>query len=162
MSKEVKLIKSQSRFILLKILKIKGIYSDIGKIELETMITIDWKELSKEKAPELPFGTLVELNISFDENDFLSGNNGIVWATYDLRQAEIIQNTLLAQNIYSEIKKNHIGNKGMFLIKIASESDISDSIDFIWRNSTGLRLKPDWIYPKDEPNKSFELWLSGQ
>ena len=50
----------------------------------------------------------------------------------------------------------------MFLIKIASESDISDSIDFIWRNSTGLRLKPDWIYTKDDPNKSFEQWLSEQ
>ena len=145
----------------MKILKIKGIYSDIGKIELETMMTIDLKDLSIQKIPELPFGTLVELNISFDENDFLSGNNGIVWATYDLRQAEIIQNTLLAQNIYSEIKKNFLGNEEMFLIKIASKSDITDSIDFIWRNNTGLRLKPDWIYPRGEINKSFEQWLSG-
>ncbi len=146
----------------MKILKIKGIYSDIGKIELETMKTIDWNELSEENAPELPFGTMIELNISFDEKDFLSGNNGIVWATYDLRQAEIIQNTLLAQNIYSEIKRIHLERIEMFLIKIASESDIADSIDFIWRNNTGLRLKPDWIYPKDELNKSFEQWLSGQ
>ncbi|MGA9292668.1 MAG: hypothetical protein WBV81_08740, partial [Ignavibacteriaceae bacterium] len=99
---------------------------------------------------------------SFDENDFLSGNNGIVWATYDLRQAEIIQNTLLAQNIYSEIKKNYLGNEEMFLIKTASGSDITDSIDFIWRNNTGLRLKPDWTYPKGETNRSFEQWLSGQ
>ena len=50
----------------------------------------------------------------------------------------------------------------MFLIKIANESDIADSIDFIWRNNTGLRLKPDWVYTKDETNKSFEQWLSGQ
>ncbi|MFZ0453042.1 MAG: hypothetical protein WAM24_04770 [Ignavibacteriaceae bacterium] len=145
----------------MKILKIKGIYSDIGKIELETMMTIDLKDLSGDKIPELPFGTLVELNISCDENDFLSGNNGIVWATYDLRQSEIIQNTLLAQNIYSEIKRIHLGQEEMFLIKIASSSDIPDSIDFIWRNNTGLRLKPDWIYPKGEINKSFEQWLSG-
>ncbi|MEJ2617099.1 MAG: hypothetical protein P8Z35_19255 [Ignavibacteriaceae bacterium] len=39
-------------------------------------MTIEWKDLSEEKAPELPFGTLIELNISFDENDFLSGKNG--------------------------------------------------------------------------------------
>ncbi len=146
----------------MKILKIKGIYSDIGKIELETMMTIEWKELSEEKAPELPFGSIVELNISFDENDFLSGKNGIVWASYDLRQAEIIQNTLLAQNIYSEIKRIYLGNKETYLLNIANESDIADSIDFIWRNNTGLRLKPDWIYPKGENNKSFDLWLSGQ
>ncbi len=146
----------------MKILKIKGIYSDIGKIELETMMTIDLKDLSGDKIPELPFGTLVELNISCDENDFLSGNNGIVWATYDLRQSEIIQNTLLAQNIYSEIKRIHLGQEEMFLIKIASSSDIPDSIDFIWRNNTGLRLKPDWTYPKGETNRSFEQWLSGQ
>jgi hypothetical protein len=144
-----------------KILNIKGIYSDIGKIQLETLMTIEWKDLSEEKAPELPFGTLIELNISFDENDFLSGKNGVVWGTYDLRQAEIIQNTLLAQNIYSEIKKINLGNEIVFLLKIANESDITDSIDFIWRNNSGLRLKPDWIYPKGEINKSFEQWLSG-
>jgi hypothetical protein len=144
------------------ILKIKGIYSDNGKIELDTMMTINWKEISIDKPPEIPFGSNVELSISFDENDFLSGKDGIVWGTYDLRQAEIIQNTLLAQNIYSEIRKIYIGNKEMFLIKIANESDIADSIDFIWRNNTGLRLEPDWIYPRGEINKSFEEWLSGQ
>lgn len=146
----------------MKILKIKGVYSDIGKIELDTMSTINWNEISNDKPPEIPFGSSMELSISFDENDFLSGKNGIVWATYDLRQAEIIQNTLLAQNIYSEVKRIQLGNKETFLLIIANESDIVDSIDFIWRNNTGLRLKPDWIYPKDEPNKSFEQWLSGQ
>ena len=146
----------------MKIVKIKGIYSDIGKIELETMMTIDLKDLNWQKMPELPFGTMVELNISCNENDFLSGNNGIVWATYDLRQAEIIQNTLLAQNIYSEIKRIYLANEEMYLIKIASGTDITDSIDFIWRNNTGLRLKPDWTYPRGETNRSFEQWLSEQ
>jgi hypothetical protein len=145
-----------------KILKIKGIYSNIGKIELETMMIIDWKELSVDKPPDLPFGTIVELNISLDENDFLLGKNGIVWATYDLRQADIIQNTLLAQNIYSEIKRIYLEKKEIYLLNIANESDIVDSIDFIWRNNTGLRLKPDWIYPKGETNKSFEKWLNDQ
>ena len=143
-------------------IKIKGTYTDIGKIELETMKIINLKELSEEKPPELPFGSNVELFISFDENDFLSGKDGIVWATYDLRQAEIIQNTLLAQNIYSEIKRNHFGHEIMFFLQIANESDIEDSIDFIWKEGTGLKLKPDWLYPKGENNKSFERWLSEQ
>ncbi len=143
-------------------IKIKGIYTDFGKIELESMKIIEWDALSNEKPPELPFGSNVEISISFDEYDFLSGKDGIVWATYDLRQAEVIQNTLLAQNIYSEVKKIRLGNEELFLIKTAYGSDISDSIDFIWRNNSGLRLKPDWIYPKGETNKSFEQWLSDQ
>ena len=64
----------------MKILKIKGIYSDIGKIELD-MMTIEWQKISDEKPPEIPFGSNVELSISFDENDFLSGKEGIVWAS---------------------------------------------------------------------------------
>ena len=95
----------------MKILKIKGIYSDVGKIELDTRMTINLEKITSDKSPGIPFGSNVEISISFDENDFLSGKDGIVWATYDLRQAEIIQNTLLAQNIYSEIKRIQLGNK---------------------------------------------------
>lgn len=146
----------------MNIAKIKGIYSDIGKIELDTMMTINWKEISTDKPPEIPLGSNIELSISFDENDFLSGKGGIVWATYDLRQAEIIHNTLLAQDIYSEVKRINPGNKEMFLIRIANESDTSDSMDFIWRHNSGLRLKPDWHFPDGEINRSFEQWLSGQ
>ncbi len=142
-------------------IKVKGIYSDIGKIELETLKIIELKEFSKNTPPEIPFGSSVELTFSFEENDFLSGVNGNVWATYDLRQAEIIQNTLLAQNINSEMKSIFLGNREMFLIIIVNNSDLNDALDFIWRGKTGLRLKPDWTYPDGENNKSFEQWLSG-
>ena len=142
-------------------IKIKGIYSNLGKIELETMKTIEWKELSEEMPPEIPFGSSLELTISFDENDFISGKDGNVWATYDLRQAEIIQNTLLAQNINSEIGNVNLGWKQLILMKITNQSDVKDAIDFIWKSDNGLRLKPDWSYPDGERNKSFEQWLTG-
>ncbi len=131
--------------------------------------TIEWKELSTEKIPELPDNSDVELTITFDESDFLSGKNGIVWATYDLRQVEVIQSALLAQHLSSEIKNigfvqrtSDIGKENMFLISITNGSDVNEAIDFIWRSDSGLRLKPDWSYPDKESNKSFELWLSGQ
>jgi len=144
-----------------QLIKIKGIYSSLGKILFDTTKTIDWNELSEEKPPELPLGSSMELTISVDENVFLSGKDGIVWATYDLRQAEIIQSTLLAQHISSEVK-NFDSSDAIFLLKIINETDANEAIDFIWRNDGGLRLKPDWSYPDGEVNKSFELWLNGQ
>jgi hypothetical protein len=102
------------------------------------------------------------LTISFEENDFLTGKSGIVWATYDLRQSEIIQNTLVAQQISSEVKRIGFDGQEIFLVRITNEADVNDAIDFIWRSDGGLRLKPDWTYPNRETNKSFELWLNGQ
>ena len=146
----------------MNLVKIKGIYSSLGKIEFDTTKTIEWKELSEEKPPELPFGSSIVLTISVEKNDFLSGKNGIVWATYDLRQSEIIQSTLVAQQISSEVKKIGFEEQEIFLVRITNEADVNDAIDFIWRSNTGLRLKPDWTYPDREINKSFELWLNGQ
>lgn len=145
----------------MKLIRIKGIYSGAGKIVFEGTKTIDWGRLSEEELPELPVGSSIDLTISFDENEFLTGKDNTVWATYDLRQAEIIQNTLLAQNIGSEIKKIDLGKKEISLIYLTSNSDIIDAVDFIWKSDSGLRLKPDWSYPSGETNKSFEQWLSG-
>jgi hypothetical protein len=145
-----------------KLIKIKGTYTEAGKIELESHKIIQWNELSDLKLPELPNGIKIELNISFEEDDFLFGMNGIVWATYDLRQAEIIQNAMLAQHINSEIKKIDLVEKQILLISITNATDVYDAIDFIWKSNSGLRLKPDWNYTEDERNESFEQWLSGQ
>jgi hypothetical protein len=151
------------------LLKMNGIYHNEGKIVLDMNKTIEWKELSAEKSPELPDNSNVEITITFDESDFLSGKNGIVWATYNLRQAEIIQSSLLAQQLSSEVKNIGFvqrtpngGKDDLFLINITNGSDINEAIDFIWRSDSGLRLKPDWTYPNKETNKSFELWLNGQ
>ncbi len=92
---------------------------------------------------------------------FLQEKTELFWGTYDLRQAEIIQNTLLAQHINCELKKIALQDLDMFLISITNEREIEVAIEFIWKSNSGLRLKPDWSYHEDEPNKSFELWLSG-
>jgi len=144
-----------------EIIKINGKYRDLGKIELENSKIINWSDLSDNNPPTIPFGSEIEVLISIDNNDFLSGKNGIVWATYDLRQAEIIHSALLAQNINSEIKNEHLFEDTLFLIKIMNENDIQEAANFIWKSGNGLRLKPDWHYNKGESNKTFEQWLSG-
>lgn len=150
------------------ILKTKGTFYTEGEIVLNPLKTIRWKDLSDKNPPQLPSGSVIDLSISFDENNFLSGTDGIVWATYDSRQAEIIQNTLLAQHINCEVKwigfepELKLELRSMFLIIITNEKDIKFVIDFIWKTDSGLRLKPDWSYPKGETNKSFEQWLNGQ
>ena len=143
------------------ILQTKGIFNEGGEIVLNSNKTIYWKDLSDKNPPHLPAGTSIDLSISCDENIFLSGLNKIVWATYDLRQAEIIQSTLVAQHINCEVKSISIKNENMFLISINNENETMDAIDFIWKSKDGLRLKPDWHYNKDEINKSFEQWLGG-
>lgn len=142
------------------ILKSKGTFNIDGKIVLNSARAIDWKDLSETNPPQLPTGSSIELSISFDENDFLSGKDGIVWATYDLRQAEIIQSTLIAQHINCEAKMIALQDQELFLISITNKKEVKVVIDFIWRSESGLRLKPDWSYPKDVANKSFEQWLN--
>ena len=85
-----------------------------------------------------------------------------MWATYDLRQAEIIQSALFAQSINAEVKVLDFINKPLFLIRIVDVAVINEAIDFIWRGKSGLKLEPDWDYPENEINRSFECWLSGE
>jgi hypothetical protein len=146
----------------MEIFKVKGVYIASGKIELETFKTLNWRDLFDNNPPELPEGSVLEFILSLEINDFLNGRNGIIWATYDFRQAEIIQSTLLAQQVSSEVITVDLSKVKIFLLKILNESDVSEAINFVWKNDTGLRLKPDWSYPEGEKNKSFEQWLSGQ
>lgn len=97
--------------------------------------------------------------ISVYEKVILSGSHGIVWATYNQRQAEVLSNALLAQNITSAIGEVELEDQILLLIKIQNINDIPEAMDFIWRKDGGMRLKPDWTYPKGEVNKSFEVWL---
>jgi len=144
------------------VLKLNGIYHTGGQMVFGTNQMIEWNDINPGKPPELPNGSSIDITISFYESDFLSGKNGIVWATYELRQAEIIKNSLLAQHISSEVQQIDFMEDVMFILKIDNETDISTAIDFIWRDDGGLRLKPDWTYSEGETNKSFELWLSGR
>jgi hypothetical protein len=143
-----------------KLIKIKGHYSDLGKIEMENKKIVQWNNLTDEEPILIPFGSTIEFSIAFEEHDFLLGKEGIVWASYDMRQVEIIKNALFAQNINAELKTSSLGKYKLFHLKISNTKDISDAVDFIWRSKTGLRLKPDWNYPEGTTNKSFEQWLS--
>lgn len=146
----------------MNIAKIIGIYNDSGKIELESMKIFEWQDLFNDTIPDLPPGIKIILEINIDEETLINGQNKIVWATFDLRQSEIIQSSLLAQQINSEIKSISFNKKNIFLIRITNEHDVKSAMEFIWKNSSGLRLKPDWHYAEGEKNKSFEQWLSGQ
>lgn len=145
----------------MKLVKVKGFYSDIGKIELPDSQSIPSIGLKDENNTQIPFGSSVEISISYDENDFLSGNNGIVWASYDPLQIETIKNALSAQNIITDVETRLLVNKKIQLLIVQDTGDIQNSIDFIWRSKTGLRLKPDWTYPEGTINLSFEQWLEG-
>lgn len=146
----------------MKLLQIKGAYKNLGLIELENKKTIEWKVLSEEIPPDLPFDSTIKLEIVCIPDEFLSGRDGIVWASYEKRQVEVIHNALLAQHINCEVKRLNSLKAEFLLLKITNAADINAAMDFIWRSVTGLRLIPDWSYPKGESNKSFEQWLNGQ
>jgi hypothetical protein len=143
----------------LKLINKIGIFNPDGEIILHPGISVSWKSLSNKNIPDLPPGTPLDIDVTLDEKVLISGNHGIVWATYDQRQAEVIFNALLAQNITSAIGKVELEDRVLLLIKIHKTFDIADSMDFIWRKENGLRLKTDWSYPDGEPNKSFEKWV---
>jgi hypothetical protein len=143
----------------LKLINKIGIFNPDGEIILHPGISVSWKSLSNKIIPELPQGIPIDIDISINEHTLISGEFGIVWATYDFRQAEVIYNALLAQNITSAIGKVELEDQILLLIKIHKINDIADALDFIWRKENGLRLKTDWSYPDGEPNKSFEKWV---
>ena len=155
-------ISSKGRNTLI-ILQTKGIYNEDGKIALNSIKIFNWADINENIPPLFTEGTSIDLSSSDDQNIFLSGIDGIVWATYDLRQAEIIQSSLIAQHINCEVKRISLEPelKSMFLISITNEREIKMAIDFIWKSNDGLRLKPDWNYSKGVTNKSFEQWLIG-
>lgn len=143
-------------------LKILGMYKNDGTLVFDKGRSLSWDELSDEIPPELLPSVKVELTLSFRENDLLLGNDGMVWATIDLQQAEVIQSSLLAQHINSEIRTIKFPEKKLYIIRILNQSDVNDAIEFIWQGKSGLRLKPDWVYPEGEKNTSFQQWLGEQ
>ena len=147
--------------MVVKSIQATGTHQDIGVIHLENGRRLKWLLFNGQNTPKLPFGTLVKISLTFEERDFLSGVDGIVWATYDREQAETIQNALLAQNILSEIEELGLSEWLHYLLLIPNEVDVQKAIDFIWREATGMRLEPDWWYPAGTQNESFKKWLNG-
>lgn len=145
----------------MKLIKKTGIFNPNGEIVLHPGISVSWKSLSNKNIPDLPPGTPLDIDVALDEKIILSGSYGIVWGTFHQRQAEVLSNALLTQNIPSVIGKIELEDGILLLIRIDNVKDIGEAIDFIWRKEDGLRLKPDWSYAEGEPNSSFEKWIIG-
>lgn len=145
----------------MQIISTSGKINRDGDICLQPGLCFTWKQLGSEIVNQLPEGTSLMINVSLDLNTLLSGENGIVWASVDQRQVEVVKNALLVQDISSHISKIKLVKRFLMLVIIDNESEVLDALDFIWRKESGLRLQPDWSYPEGEPNKSFEKWMNG-
>ncbi len=143
-----------------KSIKFSGSYIDLGKIELANNKILKWYDLSAEAPPAMPYGTRVEMTLSYEQTDYFNGENGIVWATHDIHQAEVICGTLRAQDIACEIQEKRLNESRLHLIRIAHSEKIAAAVDFIWRDDTGLKLRPDWNYPAGTANESFQRWVN--
>ena len=144
-----------------KRIELSGVYKDIEIIQMDNGKILEWSSLIDDSdAPLIPFGTKIEISLTYNDADFLKGSNGIVWATYSQLQVETIKNALLVQNIFSEIQISKIEDKRIYLIFIRNLEEMEKAIDFIWREEAGLRLKLDWQYSANNENESFNKWLS--
>ena len=146
-----------------KRIELSGVYKDMEIIQMDNGKILEWSNLIDDNdAPLIPFGTKIEISLTYNDADFLKGSNGIVWATYSRFQVETIKNALLAQNIFNEIKVSNLEDKRLYLIFIQDMDEMEKAIDFIWREEAGLRLKLDWQYSANKENESFNKWLSGK
>jgi hypothetical protein len=143
-----------------KSIKLSGSYADRGKIQLVSKKILEWCELTMEAPPTMPYGTRVEVTITYEQNDYLNGQHGIVWATYDQLQAEVICGTLRAQDIACEIQERRLEGTRLHLIRITHPEKVAAAMDFIWQDDTGLKLQPDWNYPARTENESFQRWVN--
>lgn len=144
-----------------KKIELSGVYKDIEIIQMDNGKILEWSSLIDDNdAPLIPFGTKIEISLTYDATDFLKGSKGIVWATHSQFQAETIQNALLVQNVFSEIRISNQKKKRLYLIFIQNLEEMEKAIDFIWREESGLRLKLDWHYSANKENESFNKWLS--
>jgi len=99
--------------------------------------------------------------LDLDAGGYPTGNDGTVWATYDLRQAETIRNALVAQHIGCTLKETILRRNTLYLLKVDDAMELAEAMEFIWRSPSGLCLQPDWHYPMGSENKSFNKWING-
>lgn len=143
-------------------IKIMGHYQDKEKVLLSNGNILNLLELiDEEDIPLIPYGTKVEITIKYDKMDFLNGVNGIVWATYNYNQADTIKNALFVQNIFGTIKEMKLTKRTIYNIHIKNALDVKRAINFIWKEEGGMRLYPDWYYPANTDNESFNKWTNG-
>jgi hypothetical protein len=148
--------------MIMSLFNIKAMVGETGRIILAGGKPMSWETLSENISLQLPKRTDIIISVSINCDDLIKGKNGIVWATTQLMQAEIIQNALMAQQIGSSLLKLVLEDCKLHLIQISNTSELDEVMNFIWKSESGLRLKPDWTYPAGEPNKSFNQWLDGR
>ena len=140
---------------------LSGFYQDQHFIRLESKPEMGANPFTAAALPSIPYGTGLEVTLTYEEVDYLNGSTGVVWATYHLRQAEIIKAALLAQNIACEVREQSLPCPRLYVLCIPNASEVAAAVDFIWREPSGLRLQPDWWYPAGAENESFNKWLNG-
>jgi hypothetical protein len=140
-------------------LNIKGRLNKNGEIVFSKGKTLEGNTQNEEQQ-EISSEINIELLVSIDVKSLISGIDGFVWATKSICQADIISNALKVQVIEVEIVNVELSNNSFYLIKVIHEEDVKSVIDFIHNDIGGLRLKPDWNYPDNERNQSFEQWLN--
>ena len=146
-----------------KRIELNGVYKEKGIIQMSNGKVLKLSKLIDDNdVPLIPFGSKIEISLTYNDTDFLNGSNGIVWATYSEFQVETIKNALLVQNILSEIRISNLTDKKLYLIFIQNSEEVESAIDFIWREEAGLRLKLDWQYSANKENESFNKWLSSK
>jgi len=143
-----------------KSIKLSGSYVDHSKVQLAGNKILEWCELSTEAPPAIPYGTRVEMTITYEQIDYINGQHGIVWATHDQHQAEVICGTLRAQDIACEIQEKRLEGTRLHIICITDPTKVAAAMDFIWRDDEGLKLQPDWHYPSRTENESFQRWVN--
>lgn len=141
-------------------LKIKGTINKEGEVVFQFGKQLPLRTLYNQQIVHMPVEICLELSVTIGLNSLISGIDGIVWATKNVCQADIISNSLKIQNIESEIIQTQIDKVLINMIKVNREEDVKIAIDFIQNDKSGLRLKPDWDYPSGERNESFEQWLN--
>ncbi len=145
----------------MELLNLKGTWDAQGKFIISPGKYISCVALADLDKLPLFEGTSVNLIITFDARELITGRDGIVWATKHLLQAEIIRNALTAQNFGVHILNRLLADGPIYLLQSSNHKDVSEVVDFIWKGENGLQLKPDWAYGDGEPNKSFEKWVNG-
>lgn len=139
---------------------LSGFYQDQGVIQLENRSKTEGSQITNAALPAIPYGTRLEVTLTYEEADYLNGSNGVVWATYHLRQAETIQAALLAQSISCEVREQSLPGARLYLLCITEAREVAAAVDFIWREPSGMRLQPDWWYPTGAENESFNKWIN--
>jgi hypothetical protein len=144
-----------------KSIALSGLYQDQHLIHLENKPEIGANPFTTTALSAIPYGTRLEVTLTYEEVDYLNGSTGIVWATYHLRQAETIKAALLAQNIACDLREHSLPGARLYLLSIPEAREVAAAVDFIWREPSGLRLRPDWWYPAGAENESFKKWING-